>query len=119
MTELQKSKGKFPAGQSGNPGGRPKGSKNKITLLKLMGEEAARNRNMERAQEVIDLIYEQAMEGDKASQKLVWSAHMSPSSTDDKTQAKEKVEINITGQAAKVEQVSVIEHQPDEEDINE
>lgn len=87
--------GKFLKGQSGNKLGRPKGSKNKITLLKLMAEEAARERNADLAQQVIDGIYRDALEGDRACRKLVWDAHMSKGTHDDRTQATEKTVIQI------------------------
>jgi len=109
--------GKFEVGKSGNPGGRPKGSKNKITLLKLMAEEASREKNAHKAQQVLDLIYEQALDGDKASQKLVWQAHISGASADEKSNAKEKVEININ--ATKKEEVLVIDQSTHEDDTHE
>lgn len=71
--------GTFVEGQSGNPKGRPKGSKNKITLLKLAAEEAFRGRNEEQIDAVLDMIVQQALEGDKASQKLIWDSTVSKS----------------------------------------
>lgn len=91
--------GKFLAGTSGNPVGRPKGSKNKVTLLKLVAEEAVRERNYDKIQAVMDSIIEDALAGDKDMRKLVWQAHISKGSADDKTNAQERVVIQI-GQIA-------------------
>ena len=91
--------GKFLPGQSGNARGRPKGSKNRVTLLKLMAEEAVREGGTKDMLKVAQLIIEQALEGDARSQKLVWEAIMSKGTADDKSQGKEKVEITITGAA--------------------
>lgn len=77
-----------------NKGGRPKGSRNKITLLKIVAEEAARERNHEKMQHVIDLVVDMARRGDAAAQKLVWSAVMSNGIPTDQ-RVSEKVEINI------------------------
>lgn len=85
---------KFPQGKSGNKRGRPKGSKNKITLMKLMAEEAVRSDNAEGMLEVCTLIVEQAKNGDKPSQKLVWETVMSKGIADTQ-EAKEHVSINI------------------------
>jgi hypothetical protein len=71
-----------------------KGSKNKITTLKLMAEEAARDRNQQRINYVLDLIISQAGRGDKASQRLVWQAVMTQGLANDQ-KASEKVQINI------------------------
>ncbi len=89
--------GQFPKGVSGNPMGRPKGSKNKVTLMKLMAEEAVRTGSTDDMIEVAKLVIQQALNGDEKSQKLVWDAVMSKSSSDDKTQASEKVTIQIGG----------------------
>jgi hypothetical protein len=74
--------------------GRPKGSKNKITLLKLMAEEAARTRNASRIDYVMDMIISQAARGDATSQKLVWQAVMSQGIPNESKGA-EKLQINI------------------------
>lgn len=74
--------------------GRPKGSKNKITTLKLIAEEAARDRNADRIQYVIDLIIADAAKGSVSAQKLVWQAVMSQGIPNEQ-KAAEKVEINI------------------------
>lgn len=101
---------------SGNPKGRPKGSKNRVTLLKLMAEEAVREGGTEKMLEVAELIIEQALSGDSKSQQLVWNAIMSKGSADDKTQAKERVEINIGGiTPPEVKQVAEITIDNDEE----
>jgi len=97
-------------------GGRQKGSKNKITLLKLMGEQAVRENNAEKMLEVCTLVVEQALSGDKTSQKLVWQSMVSNGVNDDK-QATEKVEIKI-GAIAKPEEVTVIQHPSTEESDN-
>lgn len=60
-----------------------------------MAEEAVRTRNHDKAQEVMDLIYQQALDGHEPSQKLVWQSVMSKGSVDDRTQAQEKVVIQI------------------------
>lgn len=110
--------GKFLPGQSGNPAGRPKGSKNRVTLLKLMAEESIREENTDSMLMVAQLVIQQALSGCEKSQKLVWDAVMSKGSADDKTQAKERVEINIGGTATQPVQVTEIIQQPDEEDSN-
>jgi hypothetical protein len=117
MDESTRHKGQFPAGVSGNPVGRPKGSKNKITLLKQMVEYAARERNVDMAQAVIDDIYKDALDGDTVCRKLVWAAHMSGNSADDTSAAQEKPQIIINAPVA-AEPVLIIEHPSQEEEDN-
>jgi hypothetical protein len=90
------STGRFLKGISGNPNGRPKGSKNKVTMLKLMVEEAVREDNADKMLQVANLIVNQALEGDKDSQKLVWASIMSKSAADNSVSGKESVQINIS-----------------------
>ena len=66
-------------------GGRPKGSKNKITLLKLMTEEVVRTQNADRMKQVCDDIINDALAGDRDCRKLVWQAVMSKSGFDQNT----------------------------------
>lgn len=73
---IRKGDGKFVQGTPGGPG-RPKGSKNQITIYKLAGEEAFRERNAERIQTVLDMIIDDALDGDKAARKLIWEAAIS------------------------------------------
>ena len=101
MTEEQKgelvrtAEGKFVKGVSGNPAGRPKGSKNKITLLKMQAEEALREDNHETMLKVAQLIVAQALEGDRASQKLVWDALVSKGGASDEKDAKSQQRIQV------------------------
>jgi hypothetical protein len=74
---LQAVSGQFIEGHKGP--GRPKGSKNQITVYKLMAEEAFRERNADRIQMVLDSIIDDALEGDKAARKLVWDSNVSKS----------------------------------------
>lgn len=92
--------GRFPKGVSGNPAGRPKGSKNKITMLRLTLEEAVRNDGIEEMYKVARKIIDQALEGDKDSQKLVWQSFMSKGAADPTSQGKDSVRIEITGMSA-------------------
>ena len=86
---------RFPEGQSGNPSGRPKGSKNKITLLKQMLEVQLREAAQNRMPEILDKAMELALEGDKTMLKLLLELHMSKGYATEE-RASEKVEINIS-----------------------
>jgi hypothetical protein len=91
---VQNTKGQFIEGNPGGPG-RPKGSKNQITLYKLMAEEAFRDRNAERIATVLDMIVQDALDGDKTAKKLVWDAAVSKANmTEDKTSGS-KQEITV------------------------
>jgi hypothetical protein len=88
----------FKPGQSGNPAGRPVGSKNKITLLKesmelLLREEAT----PDDMKSVMRKALEMAMDGDRSMIKLILELHMSKGSSQDTGKAVEKVNINISG----------------------
>lgn len=87
----------FPAGTSGNPVGRPKGSKNKITLLKQILEVQLREAAQDKMPEVLNKAMEMALMGDRTMLKLLLELHMSKGyATEEK--ASEKVEINISTQ---------------------
>jgi hypothetical protein len=65
--------------------GRPKGSRNKITLIKLMAEEAVRDRNLNKMLQVCEAIIDDALAGDANCRKLVWQSVMSKSGVDPST----------------------------------
>lgn len=98
--------------EANRPQGRPKGSKNKITLLKMVGEQAVRDKNMALMVEVCEKIINQALDGDKSSQKLVWNAMVS-NGVSEEGKTTERVEITI-GSIAPPEHVTIID-QPKEE----
>lgn len=85
-------KGQF--GHPDNPGGRPKGVKNKINALKLIIEQASLSENKQDIEEVIRRVIKDALEGDFRCRKLVWDAVMSKGLTE-ATQATDKVEIKV------------------------
>jgi hypothetical protein len=78
-----------------NKGGRPKGSKNKITLLKLMAEETFRTGEIDRMMQVCREIVTDALAGDRDCRKLVWQAVVSKSGNDNTTQVGAMPEIII------------------------
>lgn len=82
-------------GQSGNPKGRPLGSKNKISVLKLDLEHALRERMVKRLPKIIDAILTAAEEGDKEMRKLVWNSWISKTATAEEEQVKERISITI------------------------
>ncbi len=57
--------------------GRPIGSKNRITILKVALEESFRDDTYEDVQTVLKMIVAQALAGDKAAQKMIWDASVS------------------------------------------
>lgn len=79
----------------GNPG-RPKGSKNRITSLKLGLEEALRDHASTYMHEVLATAIEMALSGDRTMVKLLLELHMSkPQAVEDENQGKEKIQVNI------------------------
>ena len=87
--------GQFVAGSSGNPKGRPKGSKNRITLLKMQTEEAWRDRNQYRLDVVLDMILQDALDGDKAARKMIFDAVISKANVQEDKSAGQKQTINV------------------------
>jgi hypothetical protein len=92
---VRNSEGQFIEGVSGNPKGRPKGSKNKITLLKMSAEEAWRERNMHRLDTVLDMILQDALDGDKASRKMIFDAVISKAQVAEEKGAGQKQVITV------------------------
>ena len=105
--------GKFKKGSSGNPVGRPKGSKNKITLLKQSLELQLRDQAADYMPDILSKAIELGMEGDKTMLKLLLELHMSKGVNDD-TKASEKVAIQINAMAPEIKTIK-----PDEEETNE
>ena len=108
--------GTFPAGVSGNPRGRPKGSKNQITLLKESLELAMRETSEPHMVKVLEKAIELALEGKESMIKLLLELHMSKGTTQDQGKGIEKVSININGpkketEVVATETVTTDEHQ--------
>lgn len=88
--------GRFVKGHEPLPGGgRPKGSKNAITLAKLALEEALRDALAPQMAKVASKVVAQALEGDKASQKLVWDSIMSKQAISEDKAAGNKQQITV------------------------
>jgi hypothetical protein len=95
-------------GQSGNPNGRPKGARNKITLLKESLELQLREQAAPDLSKVMKKAVELAIEGDRAMIKLLLDLHIGKGHTE-RENAVEKVEINISSESPKrVEPVRAI-----------
>lgn len=92
---VRNDEGQFVKGQSGNPLGRPKGSKNRVTLLKLAAEEAWREKNRAKLQEVLDMTLEDALQGDKAARKLIFDALVSKANVSEDKAAGQKQQITV------------------------
>ncbi len=92
---VRNAQGQFVEGVGGNPKGRPKGSKNRITLLKMQTEEAWRDRNQERLDIVLDMILQEALDGDKGSRKMIFDAIISKANVQEDKSAGTKQEIVV------------------------
>jgi hypothetical protein len=90
---IRNSKGQFVQGNKG--GGRPKGSKNKISILKLEVEETFRERNQDAIDAVLDLIVADALAGDKNARKLIWDSCMSRANVSEDKSAGTKQSITV------------------------
>jgi uncharacterized protein DUF5681 len=97
-TESQKRPvSRFQPGQSGNPAGRPRGSKNQITLWKLSLEQALREQAAPDMQKVLAKAMDMAInEGHPGMIKLLLELHVSKAAdSDDHKSADDKITINI------------------------
>lgn len=92
--------------------GRPKGSKNKITLLKQELELQLREQAAPRIAEVLDRAIEMALQGDRTMIKLLLEMHMAKGSGDDSKVQNFKPEIHINGLESTRRTVSVIDAVP-------
>ena len=88
-------------------------------MLKLMVEEAVREDNADKMLQVANLIVNQALEGDKDSQKLVWASIMSKSAADNSVSGKESVQINISTTDSASKKAEIIENEADEAEYTE
>lgn len=94
-------KGQFPAGVSGNPKGRPKGSKSEVTQLKTDIELALRNHvHPEKLKRVVEKVLNKAANGNMAAAKLIFDYFLSrPTEGDDQGNAPPAIRVvveNIT-----------------------
>ena len=110
--ELVRAKnGQFVKGSPGGPG-RPKGSKNQITVLKAQMEEGFREATAEKVARVLEDIVDAALEGDAQARKMVWDAHISKAThAEDKTAG--------TKQAITVHRMTVNQEKDKEESSDE
>jgi|OM-RGC.v1.027431085 hypothetical protein len=96
--EIRRVEGKFAKGVSGNPSGRPKNSKNKLTLLRQSLELQLREQVAPFMPDIIAKAAEMAKKGDRSMIKLLTELHMSKSAPE-ATEAREKLEIHISSDA--------------------
>ncbi len=75
--------------------GRPKGSKNKLTLIRQALDLALREQAAPKMAAVMNKALDLAIDGDRAMIKLLLELHMSKQAQNDE-KAADKVEINIT-----------------------
>lgn len=85
----------FQKGQSGNPAGRPKGSKNRITLMKIALEGELREQLKYDAAEIMKVAINMAKQGDTAMLKLLIDKMVPTSKASEDEPQKEKIQINI------------------------
>lgn len=112
--------GRFVKGQSGNPKGRPKGSKNAITLLKQGLELELREQAGPNMGAVLEKAVELALEGHPGMIKLLLDMHVSKSTGSDDVKGSEKVAIQInSAPVASPPEITVIETTTTEETSDE
>jgi len=105
LKETRNEDGTFKGGISGNPNGRPLGSKNKITLLRQSLELQLREQAAPDMAGVMKKAIEMALDGDRTMIKLLLEQHLAKAHSDEIGKSTERPQINITG-VSKVEVTS-------------
>ena len=82
VSSSRNSKGQFAKGTSGNPLGRPKGSRNAITLLKQEIEHSLREQAAPNMGAVLDKALELALDGNITMLKFLLETHLSKTGVD-------------------------------------
>ena len=96
----------FKPGQSGNPSGRPKGSKNKLTLLREAVLESAEEIVLSNFERIVQATVKLAEEGDPTALKIVWDRIIpSKRAIEDKKEGSDKLNITINVEAMSVKEV--------------
>ena len=91
------SKSLWKPGQSGNPKGRPKGSKNKLSLLREAVLESAENIVLSNFEDIVQATVELAKQGDATALKIVWDRIIPAKRTvEDKVEGEDKMNISIS-----------------------
>jgi hypothetical protein len=100
---IRSPEGKFVKGKSGNPKGRPKGAKNRITELKQEMELTLREGlNPDVLKAVIASMVAEALEGNVSAAKLILDKVMQNAKTDDDSgEDRPEIVINIKNLTAK------------------
>jgi len=84
-------KGRFVKGVSGNPNGRPKGSRNRIVEQKLALEEAVRDHvSPKHIRSLLKKMYDMAMEGDVSAGKYILDKFISNAKVEETADAEDK-----------------------------
>jgi hypothetical protein len=85
----------FKKGQSGNPAGRPKGSKNAISLVKLQIEGELRAQMKADMPALVSKMMEMALKGDRDMLKTIYKSWVSGTVASDEDAPREKIQIVI------------------------
>jgi len=89
--------GQFVKGQSGNPAGRTKGTKNRITLARLMLEEGLREQLTNAGPNIMKKAIKMALDGDDKIMRVLLDKMLTTPKGDDGSDARDnEVRINIT-----------------------
>jgi hypothetical protein len=82
-------------GQSGNPAGKPKGTKNQITLLKVSLEQYLREEASDHMHDVLMKAIKMAKNGHPGMIKLLLDLHISKAGNHEEATGDDKITINI------------------------
>jgi len=98
----------FKPGQCANPNGRPKGSKNKVTLLKEAVLMDAEDLVLRKFKDIVEKTIELAEEGDSTCLKILWDRVL-PKDIDRQSKKDDKMNITINIEGLQVKQTNDID----------
>ena len=93
-------------GQSGNPAGKPKGTKNKLTLLREAQMEKQEKKLLKKYPELMETVMTQAVEGCRQSHKMMMELFEKNKRADEEKGEGADKSININIMGAKASKVS-------------